>query len=426
MTDAMRQTRGAWFSQARLGLFMHYGLYSLLGRGEQVLYREHLPHSEYRALTTRFAPRQDTAERWAAVASEAGMKYAVLTTKHCDGFCLFDTATTPYNLMKTLGRDLVAEYAQALRRRGLRVGLYFSLIDWNEPAYFLGPERDPAGFRAFLQKVHGQVREWATSYGRVDEFWFDCDPGMWPGGGYPGDPAMWGSEGILAMLREKQPHALVNERLGVAADIFTSEQRVGRRTGTELSETCMTSQARWWGYVANDRWRTAGEVIAQLCAAAENDSNYLLNVGPMGDGSLPPQFLDLASCLGRWMEKHGDAIYGAEPNPGLDTQTFGRVTCKGRRLFMHTTCWPEGPVQLFGLENRVLEARVMASGRPLGVRQRDGRAELLHDGPPEDVGGGVRVIEVLLDGPPRLTGWAPLHLWTCRDKSSLAGWVRDS
>jgi len=426
MTDAMRQTRGGWFSQARLGLFLHYGLYSLLGRGEQVLFREHLPHSEYRALTRRFAPREDAADRWAAVASEAGMKYAVLTTKHCDGFCLFDTATTSYNLKRTLGRDLVAEYVEALRRRGLRVGLYFSLIDWNEPAYFLGPERDPAGFRAFLQRVHGQIRELAANYGPVDEFWFDGDPGNWGAEGYPGDPALWGSAEILATLRQVQPQALVNERLGVRADILTSEQRVGRREGTELSETCMTSQARWWGYVANDRWRADGEVIAQLCAAAENDSNYLLNAGPMGDGSLPPQFLSLASALGRWMRKHGDAIYGAEPNPGLDTQTFGRVTCKGSRLFMHMTCWPEGPINLFGLRNRVLEARVMASGQPLGVRQREGSAELLHKGPPEDVAGGVHVIEVLLDAPPRLTDWARLHLWTCRDKSSFARWVQDS
>lgn len=418
--------RGEWFREAAVGLFLHYGPYALLERGEQVLFREHLPHAEYRALAERFNPRPDAADLWARTARAAGMRYAVLTTKHCDGFCLFDTATTSYSLAHHRGRDLVAEFVAAARRHDLRIGLYFSLIDWNVPAYFEGPERNPDGFRAFRDMTHAQLRELATNYGPIDEFWFDGDLHMWPQDSYPGDPRLWDCAGMLALLRQLQPRALVNERLGLPADIQVSEQHIGRHQERFLSETAMTSQARWWGYIANDPWRAPGEILRQLCTAAGNGSNYLLNVGPLADGALPQPFLERASALGDWLARNGEAIYGAEPNPGLETQTYGSVTCKGDRLFVHLFYGLPAALRIAGIVSPVRSARVLASGRPLRVEQRDAAVSVFNDGDAGPAGESIPVIELRLDGPPRLADWAPMQLWTCRDKSALADWARHS
>jgi alpha-L-fucosidase len=170
--------RFAWFREARFGLFIHWGIYAVPGRGEQVLFREHLTPSEYRRYAGQFNPRRYNLDEWAELARQAGIRYAVLTSKHHDGFCLFNSDLTDYTSVKTAaGRDLVGEYVESFRRAGLRVGLYYSLADWNTPAYFAGPERAPQGFAAFVEYTHGQVRELLTKYGRIDVLWFD---GAWP------------------------------------------------------------------------------------------------------------------------------------------------------------------------------------------------------------------------------------------------------
>ena len=187
-----------WFRDARFGLFIHWGAYSLLERGEQVLFREHLIPSAYRKQARTFNPTRFDADEWVSVAKKAGMKYAVLTTKHHDGFCLFDTATTDYSSARTAsGRDFVAEYVRAFRRAGIRVGLYFSLADWNCPAYFKGPGKDPKGFRVFRKMVHEQVRELCSNYGKLDVLWFD--------GEWPHSVKEWQSGRMEKMIRTLQP-----------------------------------------------------------------------------------------------------------------------------------------------------------------------------------------------------------------------------
>lgn len=406
-------------------MFIHFGLYSLLGRGEQVLYREHLSHSEYRKLADKLTAPRFNADEWVRIAKDCGMRYMVMTAKHCDGFCLFDTSTTDYNSMKKAAKkDFIYEYVKAARKAGIRVGIYYSPMDWNDPAYFRGPEKDSAGFSIFLRKVHEQIRELCTNYGKIDELWFDGDMHMWEKDSYPGSPEIWQSEKILKMVRKLQPGALVNERLGIPADIQTSERHIGKKTGKEFSETCMVSQHRWWGYMKGDRnWHSAKELIEQLCFAAAGQSNYLLNVGPMGDGRMPSRFIKLTKEIGRWMKVHGDAIYGAEANPGLETQTYGNVTCKGKRLFIHILYWPEKIMHLPGIKNNIITARIVSTDRKLKATNNDGHIIIsgFPVNPPDKM---MSVIELELDGKPRLTEWAKMHLWTTKNKSSLANWVK--
>jgi alpha-L-fucosidase len=264
-----------WFADARFGLFVHWGMYALYSRGEQVLFREHLKPSLYRQRAAEFrADRYDPAA-WAALAREAGMRYAVLTAKHHDGFCLFDSAVSDLSSAKTgAGRDLLREYVDAFRAAGLHVGIYYSLADWQWPAYFQGPKRDPDGFARFLEYTHAQVRELCSNYGMIDILWFD--------GAWPHTPEVWRAAGLLEMIRSLQPNILINDRTGLPGDFDSPEQHILGGVATRPWESCITAVERHWGYHAGERlWKSPAQVIHMLAQVAEGGGNLVRFRNPL-------------------------------------------------------------------------------------------------------------------------------------------------
>jgi len=404
-----------WFADARFGLFVHWGMYSLYGRGEQVLFREHLTSSEYRRRADEFVPsRYDPAE-WARLAKQAGMRYAVLTAKHHDGFCLFDSQLSDLTSVRHgAHRDLVREYVEAFLSAGLRVGLYYSLADWQWPAYFAGPDADSAAFERFLEYTHGQVRELCSNYGALDVLWFD--------GAWPHSPETWRADALLRMIRQLQPGILINNRAGLAGDFDTPEQRILASDSSRPWESCITSVERHWGYHAGERlWKSPEQIIHTLAQVAEGAGNLLLNVGPRPDGSLPQPFVDLLREVGEWLQANDESIYACKPGV-CECISIGRMTVVGSTIFLHCLYWPGATLHLSGLANRVLSVRFLADGWPIRFTQ-DGEHLWLNELPslPPDSRNTVIAIEV--EGTPAPYNWAEDRLWH-GDAARMAGWSR--
>jgi alpha-L-fucosidase len=427
-----------WFVEGRFGLFIHWGPYSAYGRGEQVLFREHLDQKDYQARACQWRPRWFDATHWAGVAKQAGMKYAVMTTRHHDGFCMWDSKFTRYtSAAQAAKRDFVREYVEAFRQAGLRVGLYYSLADWRIPAYWDGPANDPQGWEVFRTYVHNQVRELLANYGPIDVLWFD--------GAWPHDALQWKSLELLEMIRSLQPNIMVNNRLGVLpatempqgvhadgglgagesrrlGDFGTPEHHITPDPG-RLWESCQVSTWRLWGYTIGERWRPADLLLDMLVEAAGKGGNLLLNVGPDADGQLPPQFVERAGAIGRWMAVHGEAIYGSEAGDVCEFVTRGRQTRKGSNLYLVIRFWDgRGELRLAGLETKVRRATLLTTAQELAFRQ--GLDELTITGlpiaPPTDL---FAVIRLEFDCPPRARPWAVDRLWS-GDPRRMTEWAK--
>jgi alpha-L-fucosidase len=424
-----------WFTEGRFGLFIHWGPYAAYGRGEQVLFREHRDQREYAEAACRWNPQQFDARAWAQAARRAGMKYAVLTTRHHDGFCLWDSQVTDYtSAAQAPRRDFIREYVEAFRAEGLRVGLYYSLADWRIPAYWDGPAHDPAGWADFRDYVHAQAAELLTGYGRIDLLWFD---GAWP---HPA--SAWRSRELLARIRQLQPDILVNNRLDIPAasspaghtpseeaagesgelgDFGTPEHQITAEPG-RLWESCQVSVWRLWGYATGERWRPADLLLDMLVEAAGKGGNLLLNVGPDQDGRFPQEFLARTEAIGRWLEVHGECIYGVEAGDVCDFITYGRQTRKGNTLYLIIRFWDGQPeLTLAGLETAVQRATLLTTGQELSFRQSADHLIVkdLPAAPPTEL---FPVIKLECDGPPRPRPWAAQRIWT-GDPRRMTPWA---
>jgi alpha-L-fucosidase len=366
----------SWFTHDRFGLFVHWGLYALPARHEWVKQRERLTDARYRRYFDRFDPDLYDPVRWARDAKAAGMKYAVLTTKHHEGFCLWDSALTDYKAPNTpAGRDLLRPFVDACRAEGLRVGFYHSLIDWHHPDFpvdGLHPQRDDAEARAantgrdmtrYTDYLHGQVRELLTGYGPIDIIWFDFSYPDHPGGGKGRDD--WRSEELLALARELQPGILVNDRLDLpdAGDITTPEQyqpRAWPTTGSRpvVWEACQTLNGSWGYDRDNLDWKPPELLVRMLVDAVSKGGNLLLNVGPNGRGEFEPRARRTLAELGEWTRLHGRAITGATASD-LTPPPDCRFTRRGDRLYLHLFAWPFRHVHLDGLADRVAYAQFL-------------------------------------------------------------------
>lgn len=416
----------SWFPESRFGMFIHWGPYAAYGRGEQVLFREHLDQRAYGEAACRWNPQHFDATEWAEVAKQAGMRYAVLTSRHHDGFCLWDSQYTDYSSARQAPkRDFVREYMEAFRAAGLRVGLYYSLADWRVPAYWEGNAHDPKGWAAFRAYVHNQVEELLTRYGPIDVFWFD---GMWPN-----SQDDWGGRELLTRMRSLQPDILINNRLdprlgepekegeAVVGDFGTPEHHITAEAG-RLWESCQVSTWRLWGYAAGERWRPADVLLDMLVESASKGGNLLLNVGPDGEGRLPREFVSQAEAIGRWMVMHGEAIYGSEAGEVCEFVTVGRQTRKGNNLYLIVRFWDgRGTLTLAGLETRVRRAMLLTTGQELSFEQdvdyvtiRDLPAE-----PPTDL---FPVIRLECEAPPVARPWAVDRLWQ-GDPRRMTSWA---
>ncbi len=358
-----------WFSKARFGMFIHWGIYSILARGEWIRLIERIPSREYEALSWKFKAEKYNPEEWVELAEHAGMRYMVLTTRHHDGFSLFDSEVSDFTAPKTgAKRDLVAEFVEACRKRDMRIGFYYSLLDWRYPAYFLGPEKDPEGWREFVEYVHVQVRELCTNYGRVDILWYD--------GGWPWKAEDWRAAELNAMVRKLQPDILINDRSGLPEDFDTPEQQIiPSKDPKRMWEACMTMNDSW-GYSAGDKnWKSTRQLIHALVYCASGGGNLLLNVGPKADGTIPLSSVRRLREIGRWMKVNGESIYGSERS-NLRGSAVGPVTVKDGRVYVHVLRWPGREFTVTCIKNRVLSAYILPTKQELTVIQEGERITL--------------------------------------------------
>jgi alpha-L-fucosidase len=340
--DADRIRRMKWWHDARFGMFIHWGLYSVLGRHEWVMENEGIPVTEYEQLAQRFQPKPNAARDWARLARAGGQKYMVMTTKHHEGFCNFDTKLTDYCAPKQgPGRDLLREFVDAARAADLRVGFYYSLMDWHHPDGARSAT-DEVARKRFVAYTHGLIRELMTNYGKVDILWYDVD--------WPLDAAGWESERMNRMVFELQPDIIVNNRNGLPGDFSTPEQEITAEKSGRAWETCMTLNDSWGYQKADDNWKSSRQVIRNLIDCVRDGGNYLLNIGPRPDGSIPEESVRILTEVGQWMRRNGEAIYETDHCQPRQS-TYAAFTRKGNTLYMHVYFWPGNYVAIGGLKS---------------------------------------------------------------------------
>ncbi len=388
-TVADRDRRMQWWHEARFGMFIHFGLYSVLGQHEWAMEEEGIPAAEYQQLAKRFNPKPHAARAWAKLARQAGMKYMVMTTKHHEGFCNFDTKLTNYCAPKqAAGRDLVAEYYEAARGEGMHVGFYYSLMDWHHPD---GARcaHDEAARRRFVDYTHGLVRELCTNYGKLDILWYDV--------AWPLSPEGWESVKMNKMVRQLQPDILINNRAKIPEDFTTPGQKI---TATaEPWESCMTMNDSWGYQRADDDWKPPKTIVRNLVTCAQGYGNYLLNIGPKADGSIPQESIEILGSTGRWMDTHNELIHKAELC-GVKSSEMARFTRTGNKLYVHVYFWPGSTVAIGGLQNKVLGAKMYPSGQAVKFKQGEFRVEFL-DLPAQAPDPLASVVEVECDSEPK-------------------------
>src|SRR5437660_491413 len=359
---ADRARRMKWWHEAKFGMFIHWGLYSVLGRHEWAMENEAIPVAEYEVLAKRFNPKPNAARDWARLAKHAGQKYMVMTTKHHEGFCLFDTKTTSYCAAKrAAGRDLVREYVEAARGEGLRVGFYYSLMDWHHPDG-ARCEKDEAARRRFVDYIHTHVRELMTNYGKVDVLWYDV--------AWPLDAEGWESRRMNEMVFSLQPDIIVNNRNKLPGDFTTPEQRIEAAEEGRAWESCMTMNGSWGYQATDDDWKTPKTIVRNLITCARDGGNYLLNIGPRADGSIPEQSVQILQTVGKWMDGNGQSIYKSEPCK-VRRSAYENFTREGNNLYVHVHFWPGETVSISGLRTKVKSAKLLRSGTPVKVEQDD-------------------------------------------------------
>jgi alpha-L-fucosidase len=357
---ADRERRMKWWHEAKFGMFIHWGLYSLLGRHEWVMEMEGIPAQEYEKLAAQFKPKPNFARDWARLAKRAGQKYMVMTTKHHEGFCHFDTKTTNYCAPKqAAGRDLVREYVEAARAEGLRVGFYYSLMDWHHPDGARCADNESAR-RRFVDYIHTHIRELMTNYGKIDILWYDVS--------WPLDVKGWESEKMNKMVFELQPDIIVNNRNKLPGDFSTPEQRIEAAEAGRAWEACMTLNDSWGFHRSDDAWKTPKQVVRNLITCARDEGNYLLNIGPTADGSIPSETTQIFTRVGEWMSKNGDAIYGSDKCQ-LTRSRNGSFSRKGNTLYFHIHHYPGTAAAFAGLMTKAKSARLLATGQKVDFTQ---------------------------------------------------------
>jgi alpha-L-fucosidase len=376
--------RTAWWREARFGMFIHFGAYAVPARGEWVQSNERLTAEQYRRYVEAFHPADFDARAWARIARQAGMKYAVLTAKHHDGYCLFDSALTDYKISPHFGgRDLVREFLDAFRAEGLKVGLYYSLIDWHHPDYpNVGnhPMRDDPDYGKaerdwdrYLEYLHGQVQELVTEYGRLDLLWLDYSFDDYRG-------ERWRAADLVKMVRTHQSHILLNNRLDLNPGVATAARDLGPYGDFETPEqgipeaglfdsegrpvpweACLTLNNNWGYHATDSAWKSPELVVQTLVECVSKNGNLLLNVGPDARGRIPEPSIAILEKVGEWMRKNGESVYGAGaaevPKP-----EWGRYTKRGSTVYAHWMYPHVGPINVGGL----------GPGIGLVVLQRDG------------------------------------------------------
>lgn len=381
-----------WFADARFGLFVHWGLYAVPGRGEWIFNRERWDMQDYAKLSDQFTAENYDPQTWAAMARDAGMRYAVLTTKHHEGFCLWDSKTCAFNAVNSAAkRDLVSEYVTAFRNVGLKVGFYYSLGDWYNTDWTLGFQGDEEAYHRFMQYTHDLLTELMTQYGKIDILWYDL-PQCY-------SALQWQAVDLNHHLRNLQPDILINNRAYTSEDFSTPEQHIVAAPSGRLWESCMTLNNHWGYCPHDDNYKSASQVVLNLAQVASGGGNLLLNVGPDPQGRIPQPAIDILKQTGNWLQRNGQSIYQASDRQGLSFNLWGPVTSCGNDLYLHLKNYWGNELIIGGLTPDVKHARIMANNQPLTIR-RNNHQTILGGLPSKSPDELVTVLHLQLDGKP--------------------------
>ena len=334
---ATRDERMKWWREARFGMFVHFGLYSQMGRHEWAQVCENIPPEEYAQLADSFKPKEGCCREWAALAKKAGMKYMVLTTRHHEGFSLWDSKVNPFNSVNYgAHRDIVKEFVEACREFGLKIGFYTSLMDWHHPDGGIAAF-DTEARRRFTKYIRDLNEELLTQYGKIDILWYDVAAPMesWEG---------WDSLERNQYLRSLQPHIIINDRSRLPEDFGTPEEHI--KPSDRDWEACMTFNGVSWGYLDSKQTApysyTAQRIALMLQNCCENGGNLLLNIGPKPDGSVPEETIEPLTKIGEWLKVNGEAVYGTLTKTGgakYHQNGVGRPSTKGNTVYMWNKIW---------------------------------------------------------------------------------------
>src|SRR6267154_700040 len=370
------------FRDARFGMFVHWGVYSQLGQGEWVMQNREIPVPTYEWLATTFNPVKFDARAWVSLAKDAGAKYITITSRHHDGFSMFHTAATKYNIVDwtPFKRDPMKELADECHRQGLKLFFYYSQLDWHNPDYWprgrtgLKTGRPEQGsWPRYLDFMDSQLTELLTQYGSIGGIWFD---GMWDK-----PDAEWRLPGTYALIHRLQPSALIVPNHHQAPlpgeDVQTFEQDLPgantagfntREIGALPLETSLTMNDSWGFNITDHRFKSERELIGYLVRAAGNDANLLLNIGPRPDGTIQPEAVERLGDMGRWLKKHGTSVYGTRGGP-IAPRDWGVTTQRGDTVFVHVLDWPDRVLAIPPITGRVLRAVMLGPNTPVEFAQ---------------------------------------------------------
>lgn len=380
-----------WFQDAKFGLFVHWGVYSVVGKGEWVMNNTHMSVADYEKLPSQFNPVNYDPAAWVSLAKQAGMRYITITSKHHDGFAMWGTKQSKWNIVDATpyGKDVLKPLADECRRQGLRLFFYHSHLDWHHPDYFpLGrtghDSKRPEGgdFNRYLNYMDAQLSELLTNYGEVAGIWFD---GIWDKKG-----ADWRLRSTYDLIHKHRPAALVGNNHHLAPfegeDFQMFEKDLPGQNNTGFSgeakignlplETCDTISGAW-GYNATDnKFKSSQQLIHYLVRAAGNNANFLLNIGPKPDGTIQDEFVTRLKEIGAWLSKNGESIYGTRGGP-ITPRSWGVTTQKANKTYVHLLDWQDELLVLPRFPKPAKKATLLATGQPVGLQEVDGGV-LLH------------------------------------------------
>ena len=396
-----------WFKDAKFGMFIHWGLYSIIGKGEWVMFNKRIDKDTYANLAKQFDAPKFNADTWTTIAKEAGMKYMVLVTKHHDGFALWDSEASKdqFNSMHSAAKkDFVREYVNAARDKGLKVGFYYSPLDWRFPGFFF-PSMYRASAEEMKSQTYGQIRELMSDYGKIDLLWYDGGEDDWLGLGglefggsspswharpkdkpYTGDFS-WEPLRLNSIVRELQPKIVINPRSGWKGDFDTREKEDGGMQTDRPWERCFTISKGGWGWKPNAEVRSLEFLLTKFVKVICMGGNFLLNVGPNPDGQIEPLQVTRLQEMGAWLKVNGEAVYGTRGGPIPFNEDWGGTTQKGNSIYVHIINWPDnGILQIPYSGTKIKAATFLATNKKVDFAQGNGLITInRHDKAQNDV-----------------------------------------